>query len=142
MPRTERKKATKCLDVTAVGKLMAESRDEAELKRAWLGWEAVGAPMRERYARRCNSATKAQGAEVCRRGSDLAFAVRHATRRVSRKTSIGCGISCGHYMYRCMRTFAVNSEKVWRGAGAGTRADSDSFARAICGARNGTTFIR
>jgi peptidyl-dipeptidase A len=41
----------KCLDVTAVGKLMATSRDEAELKRAWLGWHAVGAPMRQKYAR-------------------------------------------------------------------------------------------
>jgi peptidyl-dipeptidase A len=41
----------KCLDVTAVSKLMAESRDEAELKRAWIGWHVVGAPMRPRYAR-------------------------------------------------------------------------------------------
>ena len=41
----------KCLDVTAVGKLMAESRDPEELKRAWIGWHAVGAPMRTRYAR-------------------------------------------------------------------------------------------
>jgi peptidyl-dipeptidase A len=41
----------KCLDVTAVGKLMADSRDEAELRRAWTGWHAVGAPMRQRYAR-------------------------------------------------------------------------------------------
>src|SRR5271168_2556653 len=36
----------KCLDVTAVRKLMANSRDPAELKRAWVGWHAVGAPMR------------------------------------------------------------------------------------------------
>jgi peptidyl-dipeptidase A len=43
--------AGKCLDVTAVGKLMAESRDPEELKRAWIGWHAVGAPMRQRYAR-------------------------------------------------------------------------------------------
>src|ERR1700737_605289 len=41
----------KCVDVTAVGKLMAESRDPEELKRAWIGWHAVGAPMRQRYAR-------------------------------------------------------------------------------------------
>jgi peptidyl-dipeptidase A len=41
----------KCLDVTAIAKLMAESRDEEELKRAWIGWHAVGAPMRQRYAR-------------------------------------------------------------------------------------------
>jgi peptidyl-dipeptidase A len=40
-----------CLDVTAVAKLMATSRDPEELKRAWLGWHAVGAPMRQRYAR-------------------------------------------------------------------------------------------
>jgi peptidyl-dipeptidase A len=43
--------ASKCLDVTAVGKLMATSRDPEELKRAWVGWHAVGAPMRQRYAR-------------------------------------------------------------------------------------------
>ena len=43
--------ASKCLDVTAVGKLMATSRDAEELKRAWIGWHAVGAPMRQRYAR-------------------------------------------------------------------------------------------
>jgi peptidyl-dipeptidase A len=41
----------KCLDVTAVGALMATSRDADELKRAWIGWHAVGAPMRQRYAR-------------------------------------------------------------------------------------------
>jgi len=40
-----------CLDVTAVTKLMATSRDPEELKRAWVGWHAVGAPMRQRYAR-------------------------------------------------------------------------------------------
>jgi peptidyl-dipeptidase A len=43
--------AAKCLDVTAIGKLMATSRDPEELKRAWIGWHAVGAPMRQRYAR-------------------------------------------------------------------------------------------
>ena len=41
----------KCLDVTAVGKLMATSRDADELKRAWIGWHAIGAPMRQRYTR-------------------------------------------------------------------------------------------
>jgi peptidyl-dipeptidase A len=41
----------KCLDVTALGQLMATSRDPQELKRAWAGWQAVGAPMRDRCAR-------------------------------------------------------------------------------------------
>ena len=40
-----------CLDVTAVEKWMAESRDAHELERAWVGWHAIGAPMRQRYAR-------------------------------------------------------------------------------------------
>ena len=40
-----------CFDVNAVERLMAKSRDPAELKRAWIGWHAVGAPMRQRYAR-------------------------------------------------------------------------------------------
>ena len=40
-----------CLDVTAVANLMATSRDPEELKRAWIGWHAVGGPMRQRYAR-------------------------------------------------------------------------------------------
>ncbi len=42
---------SKCLDVMAIGKLMATSRDSEELKKAWIGWHAVGAPMRQRYAR-------------------------------------------------------------------------------------------
>lgn len=41
----------KCLDITAVERLLATSRDPEELKRAWIGWHAVGAPMRQRYAR-------------------------------------------------------------------------------------------
>src|SRR5262249_24345276 len=40
----------KCLDVTAVGRLMAASRGPEELKKAWAGWHAIGAPMRDRYA--------------------------------------------------------------------------------------------
>ena len=41
----------KCLGVTSVEKLMAEGRDAEQLKRAWLGWHAIGPPMRQRYAR-------------------------------------------------------------------------------------------
>jgi peptidyl-dipeptidase A len=41
----------KCLDITAIERIMATSRDPVELKRAWMGWHAVGAPMRQRYVR-------------------------------------------------------------------------------------------
>ena len=40
-----------CKDVTAIERLLATNRDPEELKRAWIGWHAVGAPMRQRYAR-------------------------------------------------------------------------------------------
>jgi peptidyl-dipeptidase A len=39
----------KCLDITAIERIMATSRDPEELKKAWTGWHAVGAPMRQRY---------------------------------------------------------------------------------------------
>ncbi|HXM98750.1 MAG TPA: M2 family metallopeptidase [Candidatus Dormibacteraeota bacterium] len=42
---------SKCVDITAVEKLMAVNRNPEELKRAWQGWHAVGAPMRQRYTR-------------------------------------------------------------------------------------------
>src|SRR5713226_4368330 len=41
----------KCLDITAIEKIMGESRDPNELKDMWTGWHAVGAPVRKRYAR-------------------------------------------------------------------------------------------
>lgn len=43
--------AGKCLDITAIEKMMGESRDPNKLKELWTGWHAVGAPMRKRYAR-------------------------------------------------------------------------------------------
>jgi len=41
----------KCLDVTAIEKIMGESRDPNQLKEVWVGWHSVGAPMRKRYSR-------------------------------------------------------------------------------------------
>jgi peptidyl-dipeptidase A len=41
----------KMLDINDVEKIMRESRDPDELKRVWVGWHSVGAPMRQRYAR-------------------------------------------------------------------------------------------
>lgn len=41
----------KCLDLTAMERILATSRDPAELRRVWIGWHSVGAPMRKRYMR-------------------------------------------------------------------------------------------
>ena len=40
-----------CLDIGALSRILATSRNPAELLEAWRGWHAVGAPMRDRYAR-------------------------------------------------------------------------------------------
>jgi peptidyl-dipeptidase A len=40
-----------CLDITAIERIMGSSRDPNQLKDVWQGWHAVGAPMRDRYAR-------------------------------------------------------------------------------------------
>jgi peptidyl-dipeptidase A len=44
------RKPEDCLDITAIERIMASSRDPQELKDVWLGWHKVGAPMRQRYA--------------------------------------------------------------------------------------------
>jgi peptidyl-dipeptidase A len=41
----------KCLDITAIEKIMGESRDPNQLKDLWVGWHAIGAPMRKKYSR-------------------------------------------------------------------------------------------
>jgi len=41
----------KCVDITQVENIMAESRDPQQLKDVWAGWHSVGAPMRKRYVR-------------------------------------------------------------------------------------------
>src|SRR6185295_5944729 len=45
------RKPDECLDITAIERIMASSRDPRELADLWAGWHKVGAPMRERYSR-------------------------------------------------------------------------------------------
>jgi peptidyl-dipeptidase A len=45
------RKPDDCLDITAIEKIMEESRDPEELKDVWVGWHKIGAPMRPRYSR-------------------------------------------------------------------------------------------
>jgi peptidyl-dipeptidase A len=40
-----------CMGIDAVSDIMAKSHDPQELTKLWAGWHAIGAPMRERYAR-------------------------------------------------------------------------------------------
>jgi peptidyl-dipeptidase A len=40
-----------CLDITALERLMAESRDPKALRDAWMGWHAIAKPMRKDFAR-------------------------------------------------------------------------------------------
>jgi peptidyl-dipeptidase A len=43
--------AQECLDITAIERIMAESRDPAELADLWVGWRRIAPPMRTRYTR-------------------------------------------------------------------------------------------
>jgi peptidyl-dipeptidase A len=40
-----------CLDINAIERIMAESRDPAQLVDVWRGWHEIAPPMRPRYAR-------------------------------------------------------------------------------------------
>jgi peptidyl-dipeptidase A len=43
--------AGKCLPIGEVEQVLAESRDPGEMKSLWKAWNAVGAPLRQKYAR-------------------------------------------------------------------------------------------
>jgi peptidyl-dipeptidase A len=40
-----------CLDITAIERIMRESRDPGELEDLWIGWRRIAPPMRPRYTR-------------------------------------------------------------------------------------------
>jgi peptidyl-dipeptidase A len=44
-------KPQSCMNIDDITKVMAESRDEAELRRVWEGWHTISPPMRKDYAR-------------------------------------------------------------------------------------------
>jgi peptidyl-dipeptidase A len=43
--------AGKCLAIGEIEKILATSRDPEEMKEVWVGWHAIGAPMRKDYTR-------------------------------------------------------------------------------------------
>jgi peptidyl-dipeptidase A len=49
--RTGQDGKKECLDITAIERIMRESRDPRELQDVWVGWRRIGPPMRQRYAR-------------------------------------------------------------------------------------------
>ena len=49
--REGEKDQSKCLDINAVTRVMAESRNPAELLEVWRDWHAVGAPLKKDYQR-------------------------------------------------------------------------------------------
>jgi peptidyl-dipeptidase A len=51
-------KKENCKQLPDIEKIMANSRDPQELLNAWKGWHAIGAPMRERYARQVDLANQ------------------------------------------------------------------------------------
>ena len=44
-------KPDQCLDISAIEKILRESRDPRELADVWTGWRTIAPPMKDRYAR-------------------------------------------------------------------------------------------
>ena len=79
------RKPDECLDITAIERIMASSRDPKELADLWAGWHKVGAPMRERYSRFVDLSN--QGAREIGfkdTGAMWRSALRHESRSVQR----------------------------------------------------------
>ena len=41
----------RCMGIDEISAIMAKSHDPAELTKLWVGWHAIGAPMKDKYAR-------------------------------------------------------------------------------------------
>jgi peptidyl-dipeptidase A len=41
----------KCMGIDEISEIMAKSHDPEELTKLWVGWHAIGAPMKDKYAR-------------------------------------------------------------------------------------------
>ena len=41
----------RCIGIDEISAIMAKSHDPAELTKLWVGWHAIGAPMKDKYAR-------------------------------------------------------------------------------------------
>jgi peptidyl-dipeptidase A len=41
----------KCMGIDEISAIMAKSHDPVELTKLWVGWHAIGAPMKDKYAR-------------------------------------------------------------------------------------------
>jgi peptidyl-dipeptidase A len=50
-PGEEPKPGAKCLGIDAISNIMAKSRDPEQLTKLWVGWHAIGAPMKDKYVR-------------------------------------------------------------------------------------------
>jgi len=73
-------------------KLMAESRDAEELKRAWTGWHAIGAPMRQRYVRMVELGNEgARQLGYAGRGGRCGVRITTCCRMRLRRKRTGCG---------------------------------------------------
>ena len=82
------------LDVTALGRLMATSRNEKELRDAWVGWRTISPPMRADYLRYVELGNEgARELGFAGHGRHVAVALRHAAGRLRRRgrPAVGAG---------------------------------------------------
>ena len=97
MPRRPRE--GKCLTLSDMEPILADSRDPEELKRIWVGWHTVSPPYRQKYARfveLSNKGAKEMGFKDV--GAMWRAKLRHAARRVRRRD--GAALAAGQAALR------------------------------------------
>ena len=97
-----------CLDIDDIARILAESRDPAQLLDVWRGWHAIAPPMRERLRalRRARERGRAR-ARLRRHRRDLALEVRHAARRLRGGGRPPLGAGASRSTSRCTPTCAA-----------------------------------
>ena len=132
-----------CLDLDALSRILAESRDPKELLEAWRGWHAISPPYRGQYTR---------FVEPGQRGRDASWASptwapsggRSTTCRRTRspRRSTGSGSRCGRSTSRCTPTCAASCARPTAPRWCPRRGRSRPTCSATCGRRSGGTSTR
>ena len=100
-------KPDQCHNIDEVTRVLASSRNEAELRAEWEGWHTISPPMKKDYARFAELSNKgAKELGFADTGAMWRAKIRHAARRLRQGDWIGCGIRSGRSISSCTPTCA------------------------------------
>ena len=81
-----------CLDLTEITRIMANSRDDAQLLEVWDGWHKISRPMKKPFVRYVELGEQGRARDRLQgHRRDVARQVRHAAGRVRERTRSALG---------------------------------------------------